>query len=79
MQVPEPGLQIEDWWKSSLRNLPKDERRVAAALLVYMAWNLWKERNRGIFEGVSVLDTHIFVFIKEIGLRQAALRVHGVP
>ena len=45
VQVPEPGAEIEDWWKNSLKNLPKDERRTVAALLIYTAWNIWKKRN----------------------------------
>jgi len=45
VRVPEQGLQIEDWWRNLLMHLPKKERRVAAALLMYTVWNIWKERN----------------------------------
>ena len=73
---PELGLEIEDWWKLSLVHLPKAERRIAAGLLVDTAWNLWKERNRRIFEGRSLPALQVVALIKEeIGLRVAALRV----
>jgi len=26
VQVPEPGLEIEDWWKASISQLPKEDR-----------------------------------------------------
>ena len=79
VQVPEPGLAIEDWWKASLSHLPKDERKIAAALLMYTTWNIWKERNRRIFEGVSLPATQVFVSIKEeFGLRKVALRAPSV-
>jgi len=79
VQVPEPGLEIDDWWKSSLNNLSKADRRIAAGLLMYTAWNIWKERNRRVFQGVSTSAPQVFALIKEeLGLRQAALRVPGV-
>lgn len=79
VQVPEPDVEIVDWWKNSLLHLPNCEGRVAAALLVYMAWNIWKERNGRIFDGVLLLASPVVVFIKkETGSRQAALRVPSV-
>jgi len=39
------GAELEDWWMNSLKNLPKDERRTVAALLIYTACNIWKKRN----------------------------------
>ncbi|RLN40830.1 hypothetical protein C2845_PM01G13320 [Panicum miliaceum] len=79
VQVPDPGLEIEDWWKSSLNNLPKADRRIAAGLLMYTAWNIWKERNRRVFQGISASASQVFALIKEeLGLRHAALRVPGV-
>ena len=80
VRVPEQGLQIEGWWRNSLMHLPKKERRVAAALLMYTVWNIWKERNRRIFEGASLPATRVVALIKEeIGLRQSATGVPSVP
>jgi hypothetical protein len=36
-------LQLEDWWRANLQNLSKQEQRVKAAVLMYVAWNIWKE------------------------------------
>ena len=80
VRVPEQGLQIEDWWRNLLMHLPKKERRVAAGLLMYTVWNIWKERNRRIFEGASLPATRVVALIKEeIGLRQSATGVPSVP
>ena len=41
---------IQDWWNQTLQPLKGKEKRSAAAVLMYATWNLWKERNRRIFE-----------------------------
>jgi hypothetical protein len=39
-------LQLDDWWRANLQNLSKQGQRVKAAILMYVAWNIRKERNR---------------------------------
>jgi hypothetical protein len=46
-------ISLEGWWNAAVSNKSKDEARLTAAMLIYTAWNLWKERNRRVFEGVS--------------------------
>lgn len=42
-----------------------------AALLMYAAWNVWKERNRRTFEGRSATSLQVFCLVKEeIAVRQ---------
>lgn len=42
-------LMFEQWWNLQLASLPKQRRRIKAAVMMYTAWNVWKARNRKIF------------------------------
>lgn len=44
IQVPRVGVQIEEWWNLVVKGLPKNMKRNKAAIMVYTAWNVWKER-----------------------------------
>jgi len=46
--MPAQGLDIRDWWRDDLSDLFK-ERSFMAAAMMYIAWNIWKERSRRIF------------------------------
>ena len=64
---------VADWWENELAGLPKKQRRVKAALLMYTAWNLWKERNRRIFEHVNSDAVRVMQEIKaEVAVRWLA-------
>jgi len=47
-----------DWWEKGLAHIPKKERQLKAALMIYCAWNIWKARNRRVFDNkiLSLLD-----------------------
>ncbi|OEL25479.1 hypothetical protein BAE44_0013503, partial [Dichanthelium oligosanthes] len=45
--------------------LPKHTRRLKAAVQMYTAWNLWKERNRRTFEGQAKQLMQVANEIKE--------------
>uniref|UniRef100_K3XS78 Uncharacterized protein n=1 Tax=Setaria italica TaxID=4555 RepID=K3XS78_SETIT len=75
--MPATDSEIQEWWCSSIRAITKDKRRATAAILIYTAWNLWKERNQMIIEGSQCSALQVFFLIKEeIWLRQTAC---GVP
>ena len=42
-------IQITEWLVKELAQLPKKTRKLKAALMIYAAWNIWKERNRRVF------------------------------
>ncbi|PUZ44751.1 hypothetical protein GQ55_8G144700 [Panicum hallii var. hallii] len=50
VRLPENGIEIVDWWQKELVQLPKKTRKLKAAMMMYCAWNLLKERNRRVFE-----------------------------
>ena len=45
-------LQIMSWWDKAV-TVPLRERRHFNGMVLYTFWNLWKERNRRIFNNNS--------------------------
>ncbi|WVZ88443.1 hypothetical protein U9M48_034964 [Paspalum notatum var. saurae] len=67
-------FNLEEWWASSLINNPKEQHKTISGILMYVAWNVWKERNRRIFEGKSSTVSVVFSLAKdEMALRKAAI------
>jgi hypothetical protein len=50
VRAPDDGLEIIDWWQKEIAHLPSKTRRIKAAMLMYCAWNIWKERIRRVFD-----------------------------
>ncbi|RCV40584.1 hypothetical protein SETIT_9G066500v2 [Setaria italica] len=70
IQMP---ICIVDLAAHSFLAASKEKRRALAAVLIYTCWNLWKERNRRIFEGIQATPQRVFSLIKEeINMRQRA-------
>ena len=61
--IPEPGLSLQDWWNSSLLVAGHHNRGSVAATLMYTAWNIWNERNRRVFKGLSILPASLMHLI----------------
>jgi len=41
---------IRSWWEEVTTKVPRSERRRLNGALIYTFWNVWKERNRRIFD-----------------------------
>jgi hypothetical protein len=48
-----PGLcaTMNDWWEVMLVGADNKTKRSRSGMLLYVIWNVWKERNRRIFQG----------------------------
>ncbi|KAG2560618.1 hypothetical protein PVAP13_8KG080484 [Panicum virgatum] len=73
VKMPTEGLPIAAWWEQELAGLPKKLRRTKASLMMYTAWNLWKERNRHSFEHTSSDTVRVLQDIKvEVSVQKLA-------
>ena len=73
ISIPEPNALVEDWWNSSLQAAVAHDRARVAAILIYTTWNVWNERNRRIFNGISQSPQRILSLIKqEMDIRSCA-------
>jgi hypothetical protein len=59
------NIDLEDWWNVSLQGCTKEDKRWVAALLMYTAWNIWKEPNRRTFDGQLAPPSRVLALIKE--------------
>jgi hypothetical protein len=76
VQVPGRDADLETWWNSGMTGVPVKENQQRAALLIYTAWNIGKERNKRIFDEVASSKRRVFQLIKEeMALRASACEV----
>ncbi|KAF8693960.1 hypothetical protein HU200_038605 [Digitaria exilis] len=48
--------------------------------MIYTTWNIWKERNQRVFEGISATPQRVLSLIKnEMNLRSSACAVNVSP
>jgi hypothetical protein len=60
LQLPQQDLaSIGTWWEEIASKVPKQERRRFNGVFIYIVWNLWKERNRRIFENVHKMAQQV--------------------
>jgi hypothetical protein len=72
LNLPEPRSQaqadpmhIKAWWEETARKVPATERRRLNGIVIYTFWNIWKERNRRIFNNTSETGLQVAARIKE--------------
>jgi len=56
---PTSFSSIEEWWGETEALFPKDRRRMYNGVVIYTLWNIWKERNRKIFEHSSLTPLQV--------------------
>ncbi|KAF8720701.1 hypothetical protein HU200_023603 [Digitaria exilis] len=68
-------------WRIGGMHRPKARRKLKqrlTSLLIYTAWNIWREHNRRIFEGISALPACVVTLIKEeVLLRKSGMWGRG--
>jgi hypothetical protein len=64
------------WWEEEASKVPKQDRKRFNGILIYIVWNLWKERNRRIFENTHMTAQQVASLAKEdIMQRRRAMNV----
>jgi hypothetical protein len=48
------SISLDAWWDHFLHASAKESRRSFSGLIIYDFWNVWKERNRRIFQHRSL-------------------------
>jgi hypothetical protein len=75
IHLPPHDVPIEAWWNAAIQGRSKEEKQRVAAILIYRAWGLWKERNRRIFDEVVAPPSRVVALTKEeMNLRVVACR-----
>jgi len=62
---PANYICISDWWETTAKMVHKNQRRDFNGLVIYIMWNLWKKRNRRIFENKLLSMQQVAERIKE--------------
>ena len=80
IQMPAHGVSILDWWEKELVHFPRKERRLKASMMIYGAWNIWKARNRRVFDHKSLTPAEVMQEIKtEVNCRKMACGRPEIP
>ena len=56
---------IHSYWRKCRAKIDKDRRKTFDGIMVYFWWNVWKERNRRIFQNKSLQPRQVALLCKE--------------
>ncbi|KQJ92811.1 hypothetical protein BRADI_3g00848v3 [Brachypodium distachyon] len=77
-----PSASVDAWWDASIPHDDKTARRRMSGHLIYVWWNVWKERNRRIFNLTRLTYVEVaYLAFEEITQRSLSfgLPVVGLP
>lgn len=63
--MPPPNASIVDWWLRSRKGLSKELRRRFDTFFALVCWEIWKERNRRVFQRQGKLQAQRIQYIKD--------------
>ena len=73
---PQNFSTFMSWWQQASLLTPKGDRKNFNGLVIYIVWNIWKERNRRIFQQVELTSLELASKIREdINSREQAFLV----
>ncbi|KAG0515570.1 hypothetical protein BDA96_10G289700 [Sorghum bicolor] len=56
------------WWGEEASKVPKQECKWFNGILIYIVWNLWKERNRRIFGNAHMTAQQVASVMAEVDI-----------
>lgn len=59
------ATSIKMWWLKLNTGAPKEIKNAQVRFAVYMAWNIWKERNRRVFQATSTQPSVLLQMVKD--------------
>ena len=65
MQHQADPVNIRAWWEEAVNRVPNSDRRRLNGVVIYPFWNIWKERNRRIFDNKIQTVPQVAAKIKE--------------
>jgi hypothetical protein len=66
VQLPQQEPQcLANWWEDVASMIPKQECRTFNGALIYIVWNIWKERTKRIFENEHQTAEQVAYLAKE--------------
>ncbi|GJN11283.1 hypothetical protein PR202_ga29462 [Eleusine coracana subsp. coracana] len=65
--TPTADSAIVDWWLTARKRIPKAHRKGFDSLVVLVTWEVWKERNRRVFQRTSRNVMELLTTIQEVG------------
>jgi hypothetical protein len=56
---------LKSWWEEAATKIAKQEKRCFSRMVIYTLWNIWKERNRRIFDNTNESAMQVALRVKE--------------